>query len=121
MNKRFGQVVKEYRGNKSLQKLAGEIKISSAYLCDIEKGNRYPSREVLDKFVKIFNLQGKERNSFYDLVAKERPDQYKVSADIVEYIMKNEVLRNFIRMAKDENLGNEYWERKTKELEMEVK
>ena len=40
MSKKFGELVKKYRGNKSLKKLSDEIGISVAYLSDIENGNR---------------------------------------------------------------------------------
>ena len=119
MNKKFGKLVKEYRGSKSLKKLGNEIVISAAYLSDIENGNRFPSKEKLDKFIKAFNLKDDEKDRFYDLVAKESPNKYKVSGDIAEYIMKNEFLRNFIRIAKDKKLDNSYWKSKIKELESE--
>ncbi len=119
MNKKFGKLVKEYRGSKSLKKLGNEIGISAAYLSDIENGNRFPSKEKLDKFIKAFNLKDDEKDRFYDLVAKESSNKYKVSGDIAEYIMKNEFLRNFIRIAKDKKLDNSYWKSKIKELESE--
>lgn len=120
MNKKFGELVKQYRGKKSLKKLGDEIGISAVYLSDIENGNRFPSKDKLDKLVEIFELKDKEKDNFYDLVAKESPNKYKVSGDIAEYIMKNEHLRNFIRVAKEKNLDNLYWKNKIKELEREV-
>ena len=118
---KFGEVVKKYRGKKSLKQLGDELGISAAYLSDIEKGNRYPSKDKVDKFIKVFNLQSHEKDKFYDLVAKESPNKYKVSSDIAEYIMKNEFLRNFIRIAKDKKLDNSYWKNKIIELESERK
>lgn len=120
MSNKFGELVKKYRGKRTLKELGDEIGITSAYLSDIENGNRYPSKDKLDKLVNIFNLQDKEKNQFYDLVAKESPSKYKVSEDIAEYIMKNEFLRNFIRVAKDKKLSNSYWKNKIKELEREM-
>ena len=120
MNKKFGELVKEYRGKKTLKELGDEIGITPAYLSDIEKGNRFPSKDKLDKLIKVFDLKDKKKDIFYDLVAKESPNKYKVSGDIAEYIMKNESLRNFIRVAKDKKLDNLYWKNKTKELEREV-
>ena len=120
MGKKFGELVKEYRGQKTLKELGDEIGISSAYLSDIEKGNRFPSKDKLDKLIKVFDLKDKKKDIFYDLVAKESPNKYKVSGDIAEYIMKNESLRNFIRVAKDKKLDNLYWKNKTKEFEREV-
>ena len=120
MGKKFGELVKEYRGQKTLKELGDEIGISSAYLSDIEKGNRFPSKDKLDKLIKVFDFKDQKKDIFYDLVAKESPNKYKVSGDIAEYIMKNESLRNFIRVAKDKKLDNLYWKNKTKELEREV-
>lgn len=120
MNKKFGELVKEYRGKKTLKELGDEIGITPAYLSDIEKGNRFPSKDKLDKLIKVFDLKDKKKDNFYDLVAKESKNKYKVSGDIAEYIMKNECLRNFIRIAKDKKLDNLYWKNKIKELEREV-
>ena len=120
MNKKFGELVKEYRGKKTLKELGDEIGITPAYLSDIEKGNRFPSKDKLDKLIKVFDLNDKKKDNFYDLVAKESKNKYKVSGDIAEYIMKNECLRNFIRIAKDKKLDNLYWKNKIKELEREV-
>lgn len=120
MSKKFGELVKKYRGKKTLKELSDEVGITSAYLSDIENGNRFPSKDKLDKLIKVFNLKNEEKDKFYDLVAKESPNKYKVSGDIAEYIMKNEYLRNFIRVAKEKKLDNLYWKSKIKELESEV-
>ena len=120
MSKKFGELVREYRGKKTLKELGDEIGITPAYLSDIEKGNRFPSKDKLDKLIKVFELRDKKKNNFYDLVAKESKNKYKVSGDIAEYIMKNEYLRNFIRIAKEKKLDNLYWKDKIKELEREV-
>ena len=120
MSKKFGELVREYRGKKTLKELGDEIGITPAYLSDIEKGNRFPSEDKLDKLIKVFELRDKKKNNFYDLVAKESKNKYKVSGDIAEYIMKNEYLRNFIRIAKEKKLDNVYWKDKIKELEREV-
>lgn len=120
MGKKFGELVKKYRGKKTLKELSDEVGITSAYLSDIENGNRFPSKDKLDKLIKVFNLKNEEKDKFYDLVAKESPNKYKVSGDIAEYIMKNEYLRNFIRVAKEKKLDNLYWKSKIKELESEA-
>ena len=120
MSKKFGELVREYRGKKTLKELGDEIGITPAYLSDIENGNRFPSKDKLEKLIKVFDLRDKRKDNFYDLVAKESKNKYKVSGDIAEYIMKNEYLRNFIRIAKEKKLDNLYWKDKIKELEREV-
>lgn len=119
MSNKFGKLVKKYRGKKSLKKLGDELGISAAYLSDIEKGNRFPAKDKIDKLITIFDLKEKEMEQFYDLAAEESPNKYKVSEDIAEYIMENDYLRNFIRIAKEKKLDNSYWEKKIKELESE--
>lgn len=119
MKKKFGELVKQYRGNKTLKVLGDEIGVTAAYLSDIEKGNRFPSKNITDKFIDIFKLEGEERNSFYDAVAKESSNNYKVSGDIAEYIMENELLRKFIRIAQNKKVDKNYWKKITKELEKE--
>jgi transcriptional regulator with XRE-family HTH domain len=119
MSKKFGELVREYRGRKTLRELGDLIGITSAYLSDIEKGNRLPSKDKLDKLIEVFDLKDEKKDQFYDLAAKESPNKYKVSGDIAEYIMKNEYLRNFIRVAKEKQLDNIYWKNKIKELESE--
>lgn len=120
MSKKFGELVRKYRGNRTLKDLASQIGITPAYLSDIEKGNRFPAKEKLDKIIKVFNLSKEEEEKFYDMVATESQNKYKVSEDIAEYIMRNKYLRNFIRIAKEKNLDKFYWENKIKELEREV-
>ena len=117
MSKKFGELVKEYRGKKTLKELGDEIGITPAYLSDIEKGNRFPSKDKLDKLIKVFDLKDEKEDIFYDLVAEESPNKYKVSGDIAEYIMENQYLRNFIRAAKNKKVSNLYWKNKLKELE----
>ena len=118
MKKKFGELVKQYRGNKTLKVLGDEIGVTAAYLSDIEKGNRFPTKNIMDKFIDIFKLEGEERNFFYDAVAKESSNN-KVSGDIAEYIMENELLRKFIRIAQNKKVDKNYWKKITKELEME--
>ena len=119
MNKKFGELVKKYRGNKSLQTLGSEIGVTASYLSDIEKGNRIPSVDKVDKLIEVFKLEGKVKNQFYDLVADESPNKYKVSGDIAEYIMKNDYLRELIRLAKEKNVKKTYWKSKIEEIKAE--
>ncbi len=118
MKEKFGDLVKKYRGKRSLKILGDELGVSATYISDIEKGNRLPSKKIVDKFVECFNLQSKEKDAFYDLVAQESPNQYKVSNDIAEYIMENELLREFIRKAQKQQVDKSYWKKIIKELEV---
>lgn len=116
MGKKFGELVKEYRGKSTLKELSDKLSITSAYISDIEKGYRYPSKDVIDKMVSIFNLEGKKRSEFYDLAAIESPKKNSVSIDIINYIMENTSLRELIRNASNKKVKDEYWKKINKEL-----
>ena len=118
MKEKFGEMVKNARGKESLNKVSNDLNISAAYLCDIEKGYRFPSKELLDKMFKRLKIDGIEKNKMYDLVAIESPKKIAVSYDIAEYIMQNQELREFIRIAKIKNIKNSYWKNIREELEV---
>ena len=48
----FGEYVKQRRESLGImmKEFAEKVKISPAYLCDIEKGNRKPPEKYLEKF-----------------------------------------------------------------------
>lgn len=110
---KFGSMIKDQRLGSPIkitaQKLAKDLKITPAYLCDIEKGNRYPSKQLLDKLVIRLDITGTDKDSIYDLAAMESTKQSGVSADISDYIMKNKNLRKLIRIAKENKIGEQYW------------
>ena len=116
MEKKFGDLVKKYRGDRTLKEIADKLSITSAYVCDIERGNRYPSKVVIDRMVEFFSLEGERKNEFYDLAAIETPKKQAVSTDIINYIMTSSALRNLIRVAKCNQVKEEFWETITKEL-----
>lgn len=116
MEKKFGELVKSYRGDRTLKELAENLSITSAYICDIERGNRYPSKDVIDRMVDFFQLDEENKNKFYDLAAIETPKKQSVSTDIINYIMSNDALRKLIRVAKSNNVKEEFWESILKEL-----
>lgn len=110
MQKEFGQFLTEKRVEKkvTLKELATALQISPAYLCDIEKGRRYPpAKEKLGQIADIFQLTKEERIYMYDLAAFAK--EGSVSADLVPYIMENEILRAFLRKAQEIGLTDEDW------------
>lgn len=57
--KTFGTYLKGRREalGMSIRGLAAELKVSAAYISDIEKGNRYaPSQEKLERLIEVFFL-----------------------------------------------------------------
>jgi len=113
-NIKFGKALRTVRKakNVSLRKMAGSVKKSFTYISDVEREIiKPPQGALLKEIVEVLRLNDTEtemeiRNRLYDLAAKERGE---VAADINKYIMKNEELRVFIRMAQQQNKRKEFW------------
>jgi len=90
MNKFGSFLKKEIMKNKlSQNKFANEIGVSSYYVGQLLKGEkRPPSRELQNKIVNVLKFDEIKKNTFYDLIAKEKDDipsdiynEIKVSKD----------------------------------------
>ncbi len=118
----FGKYIEAKRKakNKTLRGFATELGIAPAYMSDIEKGHRYPpDKEKLEAMVKILCLSDEEANKLYDLAAGEKDNS--VSPDLPEYIMGTEKARIALRMARDNNVGDDTWQKMIDLLENEMK
>lgn len=106
----FGQSLRTVRKNQGLtiREVADEVKRTSTYISDIERGiNKPPNADLIDKIVKVLNKHETEIESYlYDLAAKERGG---VSGDISKYIMDHNDLRLVIRMVKQRQDGEKIW------------
>lgn len=121
MTGNFGKFIEKKRKEKSitLRGLASMLSIAPAYMSDIEKGHRYPpDKEKLEAMAEILELSEEEKNNMYDLAAGEKENT--VSLDLSEYIMKNDKVRIALRMARDNNLGNETWQKMIDVLKEEI-
>ena len=105
----FGTYIKQKRLslNKKMKELAEEVGITAAYLCDLEKGNRNAPEERLDEFIKALDIAGTELDVFYDLVGKNRKNNFP---DLAEYIGNTEMARTALRKARDKNLPDSFWQ-----------
>jgi len=84
------------------------INLSAVYICDIEKDRRpAPRAEVLDRMANALSLSSSDRDIFYDLAAKSKNT---VSEDLPEYIMKNNEVRQALRMSKDLDIDMMMWQ-----------
>lgn len=105
----FGEYVKQRREQlgKTMRAFAAEVEISSAYLCDIENGNRKAPERFLEKFVKALEIKDSEDiNAFYDLAGVSKNGQH---SDINTYIDSLPSARMALRTAKDRNFTDEDW------------
>ena len=105
----FGQYIKEKRESlgKSLRSVAADIGMATAYLSDVEKGNRWPPVKYLEKMIEVLQIPQSELNTFYDLAGDIREGSYP---DLTDYIGKTDVARVALRTARDHNIPDEQWQ-----------
>ena len=62
LQRTFGETIKKLREEKQLplREVAEALEIDTSMLGKIEKNNRRPSRHLIDKISKYFNVSGKE-------------------------------------------------------------
>lgn len=105
----FGKYVKERREalGMSIRGLASELKVSAAYISDIEKGNRYaPSQGKLDKLIEVLRIPEEYRVAFNDLASATHGFTYE---DINPYLGRTAIARKALRRADELNLPESYW------------
>ena len=105
----FGEYVKQKRESlgKSLRGVAAELGISSAYLCDIEKGYRKPPQKRLEAFIEILGIKSEEEiDEFYDKAGISKQGQH---TDINSYLENLPNARIALRTAKKNHFSNEDW------------
>jgi len=107
----FGEYLRVLRKARktSIRELAKQVKKTPTYISDIEKGNnRPPDENLLNNIIVALNLgDGASivKHKLFDLAAKERG---VVSADIADFIMQDDAMRNVIRLAKtNEQMRNQ--------------
>ncbi len=105
----FGEYVKQRRESlkMTMRDFAEKVKISPAYLCDIEKGNRKPPEKYLDKFAEVLQITDVDKlNAFYDSAGISKNGQH---SDINTYIDGLPSARMALRTAKDKHYTDEDW------------
>ena len=105
----FGKYVKERREalGMSIRGLASELKVSAAYISDIEKGNRYaPSQGKLDKLIEVLRIPEEYRVAFNDLASATHGFTYE---DINPYLGREPHARVALRKAEKMGLSDSFW------------
>ena len=90
----------------SLRGLAAELGITPAFLCDMEKGNKFPAEKNLPNLIRCLHIPTEERSLFYDLFSQKRN---KGTIDLNGYLENNDVVRAALRKARDSNIPDEVW------------
>lgn len=112
----FGGFLEDKRKEKSLsiRKLAELLKITPAYLSDIEKGRRYaPDKEKLEEIARILILSEEDKNIMFDLAGKTKGE---IPPDLPEYIIEKDIVKVALRAANKSNASDEDWERFIEQL-----
>lgn len=120
MTGEFGKYIEKKRKAKNitLRGFAAELEIAPAYMSDIEKGHRYPpDKDKLESIVQILGLSPEEADLMYDLAAHEKENT--VSPDLPEYIMGTEKARVALRLARDNGVTNDTWQKVIDMIEAE--
>lgn len=105
----FGKLIKGKRleKNMTMKDVANQLNLSVSYLSDIEKGRRNPLElDKLQALSKILSLTQEEEDQMMDLAGKERNE---VSPDISNYVVKNQVVTDALRTAKNMDLSEQEW------------
>ncbi len=116
----FGEFIVTKRMDQgiSLRKMAEQLQITPAYLCDMEKNRRQPpEKPLLDKMAEALFLTDAERLYLYDMAGSLRGE---VSPDLPEYIMANDVVRVALRKARDKHVNEEAWLQFIRQMENQV-
>lgn len=105
----FGAYIKARREGLgvSLRNMATQLDLTAVYLGDIEKGNRYAPDKHLDKMFQVLKVPANESDLFYDLAGKSRNNQF---SDINQYVGETDSLRKAIRLGRDNNAGEDFWQ-----------
>ncbi|GHU70545.1 hypothetical protein FACS1894184_16140 [Clostridia bacterium] len=102
----FGQLIRNYRKDSgyTIREAAAALELAQSYLTDIENGKRSAPNA---HFVKIIELYGiDDVDQFYDLAGLTHHNSF---VDINEYLGANPIVREVIRLARDNGLGEERW------------
>ena len=109
MHTNFGEflVQRRLKSDISAKWLAEALGISQVYMCDIEKGRRRMSDELLKRLSELLLLSEEERYEMYDLAAKS---YNTVSLDVTEYVMSNDMVRRALRTAQKYDTPDDVWQ-----------
>ena len=107
--KTFGTYLRKRRESlgMSIRGIAAELKVCTAYISDIEKGNRYaPSQEKLERLIEVLQIPEDDRLAFNDLASATHGFSYE---DINPYLGREPHARVALRKAEKMGLSDSFW------------
>lgn len=92
IEKTFGETVKKLREEKDLplREIAEALSIDTSMLGKIEKNNRKPTKMLIEKFAKYFNVSDKELLIAFlsDTIAYQILDEEDISTEVLKVAEK---------------------------------
>ncbi|MDR0818587.1 MAG: helix-turn-helix domain-containing protein [Oscillospiraceae bacterium] len=110
--KTFGSFIRKKRLGReiTLRGFAKMLDLSPVHMSNMETDRRAaPKDEVLARMAQILLLSKEETEVMYDLAAKSKASP-RVSGDLPEYIMENDLARVALRTAKDMDATDKEWQ-----------
>ncbi|GHU79409.1 hypothetical protein AGMMS49992_31340 [Clostridia bacterium] len=104
----FGSYIKSVRKDMgyNVREAADELGIAHSYLTDIENGKRNAPNAHLEKIIELYEIE--EIDLLYDLAGLTHHNSF---VDINAYLGAYPVVREAIRLARDNGIGEEGWQR----------
>ncbi len=109
----IGSQIREAREKQgiSLRGFAKRLKVSAPFLSDVERGNRYPSDEILEKFAKALDLDAVELRKLdprppvqgLRRLAEEDSRYAAVFRELVKQKVKPEEMESFLKQRAEES------------------
>ena len=90
------RLIRTFHGTK-IKDLADKIQVSAGYISDIEKGNKKPSMDLIEKYAKFFNTTPSALLFFSEELDSQRGP--------FKNIIRNQMLM-LLRALEDKTLGN---------------
>lgn len=93
----FGKVVNNIRisRNLTIRSLCEVLNLSIGYICDIEKGNRYPTVDLIQRLIANFELTEQEINMLWNTYSRER---LSLPPELLHYLINNDLLQSIHRI-----------------------
>ena len=117
---RLGDYLKSLRLGKgySLRKAGDLLGISRTFVCDLEKGAKFPSGNkksekngLTQKYIDVYELDSKQAEYLKLMIDESLLDKTtnNISADVVEYLKANQVVQQVLRKAIETDLNEDEW------------
>ena len=102
----FGEFMRQRRLEigYSVRELAALLKVTPAYVSDIEKGNRHAPKTLLNEIIKILEISKEDEKDFIDLAYLSHET---CAPDLILYLLATKEARQAVRYLIENNISGE--------------